>query len=215
MDENTQIVLFSSQILTEVRNKYPNTVKLLNYNANGTVKCLETNGILSTYLEEHQFDVTHSGSDNLIAWRDYRYAIMRYLDKLCYKICSTSDYAKLSSAREYLADYIRDEHYKKFKYWPKTGLTQSDHINLNIVAKYPYSGYLIVWACEGWITVTDEHLKQDKYTAKFSGSPTLKILMLDEIKTRELEESASNDFDEAKKTVDSYKGRLTWSNLRK
>jgi len=86
---------------------------------------------------------------------------------------------------------------------------------LNIVAKYPYGGYLIVWACEGWITVTDEHPTSDKYMAKFSGSPTLKILMLNEIMTKQLEESVSCNFEEAKRTVNGYKNKLTLSQLRR
>jgi hypothetical protein len=129
-------------------------------------------------------------------------------------------YEKLRDAREDLAKYIWDEYYKILPYWPSKGNTNKRSFEANKNGSYEHGSSHIVWNCLGWIYVEDRRPAYDTFEASFSGSPEIKLLILDLYQMKRIEDAArssSANFEglrnEISRSSSYYGGLIDWKNF--
>src|ERR1043165_9729912 len=85
-NQSALMVSKSESIIRRINNDYPTLSQLFLYNREGTTGFLKANGGLYGFSLSHEFNVPHSGSDNIKAWSDDRDAIEHYLEKICDRV---------------------------------------------------------------------------------------------------------------------------------
>lgn len=204
--QNALILSQTGSIISELKEKYPETLKLLNYNREGTLELLRASGAVKTMTINKYLNMPpSSGNDNYKAWEEYKANVDAYL----YSVNSDSE---LRGARMELAKHIKKKHYDRYPTWPKVGKTQSSYIDLNIYNTYESGVWSIVWSCDGFLKVTDSRPERKKYIANFEGKPKIRLLKLNHAQLRKVEKLTYNNFGNAKKEADKLK-TLTWDSL--
>eukprot|EP00485_Elphidium_margaritaceum_P008139 CAMPEP_0202685112 /NCGR_PEP_ID=MMETSP1385-20130828/793_1 /ASSEMBLY_ACC=CAM_ASM_000861 /TAXON_ID=933848 /ORGANISM="Elphidium margaritaceum" /LENGTH=210 /DNA_ID=CAMNT_0049339375 /DNA_START=99 /DNA_END=731 /DNA_ORIENTATION=+ len=192
-----------------IRQNFPKTYDLMQYNAKGTIKLLQAAKVITAFKRTARMHVEHTGDDNLKAWSDYKVAVLDYLKEI------NSD-ELLQQAREQLSEKIHSVHYAKFPLWPAVGQTQEAQVNITDKGGYQWSQgsqkNYVVWACEGDVVVKDVRTAARSFAAEFTGEPVLKIISVDLIKLQQFEALCSSDMATAKKKADERTNQaLTWN----
>lgn len=208
-DEALQVAQ-SYAIMNRIRNEFPNVASLLDWKREATLGFLKANGALSGYRVNHTFYVPFRddySKDGPTAWANYRNKIESYTDDICAKV-GPQFREELREARKALTDYIHKEYYDLLPKWPSVGQVNVRGFEANVGGSYPYgSSKHIVWNCLGWITVTDRHPVYMTFEAEFSGSPEIKVLVLNVDKMKEIEEDAKYNFEGAKRRISGGESR--------
>ncbi|KAG9285225.1 hypothetical protein G9A89_002121 [Geosiphon pyriformis] len=206
--------------MAALRSRYPSIAELFDYNRSGTVAYLKVTGALSGYHFNYEFNVPHTGHDDGVkVWKQYHDKIEAYVEELCAKLKSRDrgDFREvLRDARKDLANHVHEKYYQKLPYWPSVGGRNVERIQLNTYGSYQSGSFYVVWACLGWVTVTDERPDRSTYKVNFRGDPEIKLLLIDFDILGALEKTVASRIDEAKRLIDSkpqeYRA-LTWELL--
>src|SRR3954454_7221019 len=209
-NQSALIVSKSESIIRLINNDYPTLSQLFSYNREGTIGFLKANGGLYGFSISHEFNVSNTGHNNYKTWSDYRDAIEHYLENICDRVKADDPITgekrsfkeELRPARKVLSKEIHRQHYIKFPCWPSVYSEQSSRVELDTGNHYDNDTYIVVWSCVGWIKVTDKRPRLNKYIAEISGSPDIKLLVLDKDKLVKLENTVkSKGIKEGKKLV--------------
>jgi len=224
MDNNDAVltVAGSQTIMNKIRRDFPNVATLLDWDRDLTLGFLQRKGALSLYQGtdafrvpcSHRDDYSKSGSE---AWQEYRRKIDEYVSNVCSRGNAGKHYEELGPAREVLVGYIHEEYYKVLPYWPEVGKTNSRSFKADISGSYNYgSSRQVVWSCLGWINVEDKRPAHEIFMASFSGSPEIKLLILNLDKLKQIENVCiSRGIEDAKNHIRNERPsyQLTWSDL--
>jgi len=225
VDSQALMIAGSQSIMSKIERDFPNVAILLRWNQKATLGFLKEKDAFSAYRGQNAFRVPCSKTDDYsktgpAAWSEYLTKIRQYVSEICQRTPAIElHFEKLRPAREVLANYIWDEYYKVLPYWPSVGGTNERSFEADKVDSYEHSGNHIVWNCLGWIYVKDERPAYEIFKASFSGSPEIKMLMLDLYRMREIEEGArsSSNFENLKRKIEResgyYGGLIDWDNF--
>eukprot|EP01084_Bolivina_argentea_P024229 45175_1 len=166
------IVAYSSNIREAIRYSYPNTYTALSKNAKGVLLYLKSKNAISGKMTRSTYTLKNTNSeDNLKAWQDYRKNVVDYLKK-------KNDDIRLNGARSEIASTIVKKHFNTFPKWPKTGERQSSDVIIDCKGKNTLSEEIIVWTCDGKVSVEDYKPSSNTYQAAFWGAPTIKYIII-------------------------------------
>lgn len=226
VDRQALMIAGSDSIMSRIRTEFPNVARLLDEMPEATLGFLRSKCAFSAYLGRNAFEVPCSHEDNyskngVAAWTEYHEKIKQYVSKICQRTPEIREhYEKLRQARVDLAKYIWDEYYKILPYWPSVGGVNERSFEANKNGSYENSGNHIVWNCLGWVDVKDERPAYETFIASFSGSPEIKLLILDLYRMRRIENgarSSSANFENLRREIrDSsgyYGGLIDWKNF--
>jgi len=222
-DNDAALMVAGSQmIMNKIRRDFPNVASLLDWNRDLTLGFLQKKGALSLYQGTDAFRVPCSHSDNYsksgpAAWQEYRRKIDEYVSNVCSRGNASNHFEELGPAREVLVGYIHEEYYKVLPYWPDVGQTNTRSFKADISGSYAYgSSRQIVWSCLGWIKVEDRRPARETFEASFSGSPEIKLLILNLDKLKQIENMCvSRGIEDAKNHIRNERPsyQLTWNDL--
>ena len=221
-NDAVMMVAGSQQIMNKIRRDFPNVAKLLDWDRNLTLGFLQRKGALSLYQGTDAFRVPCSHRDDYsktgpAAWQEYRRKIDEYVSNVCSRGDAKKHFEELGAAREVLVGYIHEEYYKILPLWPNVGQTNTRSFKADISGSYAYvSASHIVWSCMGWIKVEDKRPAHDIFMASFSGSPEIKVLILNYDKLKVIENMCvSRGIEDAKNHIRNERPpyQLTWSDL--
>jgi hypothetical protein len=226
VDSQALMIAGSQSIMSKIERDFPNVAELLRWNQKATLGFLREKHAFSAYRGQNAFRVPCSHTDNYsktgpAAWTEYHKEIRRYVSEICQRTPAIEQhFEKLKPAREVLAKYIWDEYYKVLPYWPSVGGTNERNFEADKADSYENSGNHIVWNCLGWVYVKDERPAYETFKASFSGSPEIKMLILDLYRMREIENgarSSSANFNRLKEKIEResgyYGGLIDWDNF--
>jgi len=225
VDSQALMIAGSQSIMSKIERDFPNVAELLRWNQKATLGFLKEKHAFSAYRGQNAFKVPCSKTDDYsktgpAAWSEYHIKIRQYVSEICQRTPAIEQhFEKLKPAREALADYIWDEYYKVLPYWPSVGGTNERSFEADKADSYEHSGHHIVWNCLGWIYVKDERPAYEIFKASFSGSPEIKMLMLNLYRMSEIENGASSsaNFRRLKEKIEResgyYGGLIDWDNF--
>ena len=224
MDNNDAVmtVAGSQTIMNKIRRDFPNVATLLDWNRDLTLGFLQKRGALSLYQGTDAFRVPCSHRDDYSksgpeAWQEYRRKIDEYVSNVCSKGNASKHFEELGAAREVLVGYIHEEYYKVLPCWPSVGGTNTRSFKADVSGAYNYgSTSQVVWSCLGWINVEDKRPSHDVFMASFSGSPEMKLLILNLDKLKQIENMCiSRGIEDAKNHIRNERPsyQLTWTDL--
>lgn len=190
-----------------LKDKFPNTYKIIEYNAKGTFLYLKHKDVVHCVKKRETIGVHHTGNNNFKSGTDYKKAVDEYLKRI-------NNDERLKKASETIANKIKEKHYKKFPNWPSVGKEQSATVDITCMGSYIYKeneqndytngkGHLIAYVCEGIIMVIDQHPTSDKYYAEFHGNPTIKIVYINLLGLEMFEKQVLAKPEKIKKHVDN------------
>jgi len=205
-------IAHSDAIMRKIRNEFPNVARLIGDMPAATLGFLKANGALSGYrVITHDFgfpftDTTSKSGPG--AWQRYKEEAGKDVERICRENLGNKMFEELWGARRTLTDYIVGKYYDLLPYWPSVGETNIRSFEANIGSSYDYgSNSKVVWNCLGWITVKDERPKEYTYKAQFSGSPEIKVLVLNGYAMREIENDASYNYERARQKISGGESR--------
>ncbi|CAF3390129.1 unnamed protein product [Rotaria socialis] len=201
--KNLDAIIYSSGISRRLRENFPKTNELLQWNLEKTAAVLCAKQIFQLLQMNKALQCPCVGDDNVKTWSDYKQRIIDYL-------LTVKDDKRLKPAYDVLAGFIHDLHYKKFPTWPQVGTTQESEVFIDTASGYPIDGFYITWSCLGHITVKDYRASSSNYYTEFNGRPEIKVLYCNEEKLREFETIASSNMDEAKRKIGVTKHTIEW-----
>ncbi len=210
---NALIVARSQSIMDEMRRDYPTVVQLLNYNRAGVIEFLKAEGGLSAIEVIHDFDVrsTSNSSYGPEVWRKYKDEIYVYVDKICRKLTDENGrpiyQEELRPARRTLGEHIYDRYYEKLPRWPAPFCENTEHIKVEIGGSYRSGSYYVVWSCYGWIKVKDENRGFCDFKARFTGSPEIRVLLINLDFLASMERRFRNNIEGGQRFIDSEQDR--------
>lgn len=226
VDSQALMIAGSQSIMSKIRSDFPNVAELLEEMPDATLGFLREKHAFSAYRGQNAFKVPCSHTDNYsktgpAAWSEYHTRIRQYVSEICQRTPEMHNhYEKLRQAREDLAKYIWDEYYRVLPFWPNVGGVNSRSFEADTKGAYENSSNHIVWSCLGWINVEDRRPAYDTFMASFSGSPEIKLLILDLYQMRRIENgarSSSANFENLKREIRSnssyYGGLIDWQNF--
>ena len=210
VDEATALIVARSHsIMERIRQDYPTVARLFDYNREGVISFLKAQGGMTAIEVVHDFDVRSSSTSDSgrEVWRKYKDEIFAYVDRLCAKL--TDQYGRpiyqeeLRPARRTLGEHIYDEYYRKLPLWPFPFSENTEWIDVNIGGSYNSGAHYVVWNCSGYVKVHDKNEGFCAFRAKFTGSPEIKVLLLDFDFLSKMEREFRYDIEGAKRFIDS------------
>jgi hypothetical protein len=214
VDEATALIVARSQaIMDEMRRNYPTVVQVFDYNRAGMIEFLDVEGGLTAIEVVHDFDVksTSTSDDGKEVWRKYKDEIFIYVDKLCAKLVDQRGnpvyQEQLRPARRTLGEHIYDEYYRKLPCWPAAFCENIEWIDVNIGGSYKSTPHYVVWNCSGYVKIHDKNEGFRAFRARFTGSPEIKVLLLDYDFLSDMERDFRGNIEGAKRFIDSEQTR--------
>ncbi|ETO02930.1 hypothetical protein RFI_34481, partial [Reticulomyxa filosa] len=191
-----------------IETEYPELYEVWKAVPEGTLLALEAVGAIKAYKLNKEFNMPyHVGSDNIQAWKEYKQALIKYLE------LANSDLL-LKKAREILADEIWKRHYERYPKWPKPGGKQTDIVPIDRKDSYECEKKYIIWSCSGSITVEDDRPTVSEYKTRFEGKPTLRLLKTDMNKLKRFNALCASDKDRAIKQAEKCVNKeITWNDF--
>ena len=204
-------VAYERRLQKMIENSYPNINKLWMYNPKGTLKILQAFKSVTFKRKYIKVSVEHTNKDNIVTWQEYKTLI----GKFWYKVNSDP---WLETARNVLTDELHREHFKVLPFWPNPGETAKRVIEFNKKSNYNHNDRTIYWTAVGFVNVKDIRKEISKfYTECESDCVTLKVLLLDHAKTRQVEQLCIKNFEKAKQTADKKATdkteAITWEDI--
>lgn len=210
-----------------IRDNFPNTYKMLQYNPKGTFLYLKKKEVIETSKTNQYIGIDCDGTNNLKAWEDYLKAVEKHLDGI-------NPDPRLKQAKRRIADKIKRLHYKKYPYWPKPNTEQSCLIDITCCGGYKFleshgnmddsdgHGHYIAYSCEGTVTVLDRCTKPKSslflgvlsffglggsknkitYYSQFFGNPMIKVIVINLLALELFEKGALKAPDKIKRKID-------------
>lgn len=199
-------IINSSGISRNLSEKFPKTNELLQWNLEKTAAVLCAEGCIQLFQIKRVLHCPHTGTDNLKTWSEYKKSIIDYLRV-------ARDDIRLKKAYEALAEYIHDQHFEKFPFWPDIGTEQESKIFIDTVQDYDDKGYYVTWSCLGFIHIRDYRADSSEYSTEFYGRPQVKILYSDEAKLADFEKHAVEDMDRCKQKIAGTVKSISWDTV--